>query len=262
VLEVGGWGAIVTGGARGIGAGIVRELARAGVSVVVADLLDDPAVAAAADALVAEVTGPDVAAVAVRCDVRRPEDTEAAVAAALAAFGRLDVVCANAGVLRMTPVAELTVEEWQRTVDVNLTGAYLTCRAAIPHFVAQGAGCIVATSSVAGLRGGARMAHYAATKFGVIGLVQSLALELGPHGVRANCVLPGSVVTGISTAEALRYGVSEDEAADLVRRGAATGMPLGRIQTAADIGEAVVYLCRAENVTGTSLNVSGGSVLG
>jgi meso-butanediol dehydrogenase/(S,S)-butanediol dehydrogenase/diacetyl reductase len=253
--------ALVTGAARGIGRGIARRLAAAGVDVVVADLVDDASLAAEAAQTVADVESFGRRGWTVRCDVRDEASCDAAVAFALEQAGRLDIVCANAGVLRITPVHELTVAEFERTVDVNLLGVFRTCKAAMPHFRAQRSGCYVNVASVSGLRGAPGLAHYSATKAGVITFTQTLALELGPDGIRANCVLPGTVATDLSLAEAARRGVPGDRAMDLLTEAVLPRMPLGRIQTPDDIGDAVVYLCSADNVSGTSINVSGGSVL-
>ncbi len=259
--DITGQVAVVTGGARGIGRGIVLALAAAGVDLVIGDLLDDQAIAAEADATIAAVEQLGRRAIGVACDVRREVDNERLVALARDRFGRLDIVCANAGVCVLVPVTELTVAEWQRTFDVNTTGVFLTIRAAMAGLIAQGSGSIVATASVAGMRGGAQLAHYSASKFAVIGLVQSLAVELGPHGIRANCVLPGTVLTGISGGHLDRHGIPAARHEQVLNETTAARMPLGRIQTPADIGQAVVYLCQADNVSGTSINVSGGSVL-
>ncbi len=253
--------AIVTGGARGIGRGIVMALANAGVHVVIGDLLDDAGVRAEAETTKRDVEALGGRASLVRCDVRREADTDALVAAAVATYGRLDIVSANAGVCVLKRFAELTVGEWQRTLDINTTGVFLTCRSATPALVKQGGGSIVATASVAGLRGGLNLAHYSASKFAVIGFMQSLALELGPLGIRANCVLPGTVLTDISGSHLSSLGVPVEAHHAALTAATVARMPLGRIQTPADIGGAVVYLCQADNVTGTSINVSGGSVL-
>jgi meso-butanediol dehydrogenase/(S,S)-butanediol dehydrogenase/diacetyl reductase len=253
--------ALVTGGSRGIGRGIVLALASAGVDIVIGDLLDDPLVRADAEATVATVEELGRRATVARCDVRLEADTDALVTAALDSFGRLDIVCANAGVCVLKPFGELTPAEWQRTFDINTTGVFLTCRSAVAALTAQGGGSIVATASVAGLKGGLNLAHYSASKFAVIGLVQSLALELGPLGIRANCVLPGTVLTDISGSHLSKLGVPVDQHEAALTAATVARMPLGRIQTPADVGQAVVYLCQADNVTGTSINVSGGSVL-
>lgn len=252
--ELTGQVALVTGGARGIGRGIVTQLARAGADVVVADVLDTAESVAAVEKL-------GRAALGVECDVRVSADAEAAVQTALDHLGRLDIVCANAGVLRMMPITELTLDEWQRHIDINLTGVFVTCKAAMPHFLAQRKGCYVNTASVSGLRGSHSLGHYGATKAAVINFTQALAIELGPHGIRANCVLPGSVVTELSMEAAMRVGLPRDRAAAAIADAALPRIPLGRLQTPDDIGQAVVYLCQADAVTGTSINVSGGGTL-
>jgi NAD(P)-dependent dehydrogenase (short-subunit alcohol dehydrogenase family) len=239
----------------------VTSLAAAGVDIVIGDLLDEPSVRSDADATLGAVEALGRRATAVRCDVRELADTDALVAAAVHTFGRLDILCANAGVCVLAPFQELTTAEWQRTLDINVTGVFHTCRSALPALVANGGGSIVATASVAGLRGGVNLAHYSASKFAVIGFVQSIALELGASGIRANCVLPGTVLTDISGSHLSRMGVPPDQHQAALTAATVARMPLGRIQEPGDIGQAVVYLCQADNVTGTSINVSGGSVL-
>jgi len=254
--DIRGQVAIVTGGARGIGRGIVEQLAAAGVGVVVADTLADEA-AATAEA----VSAGGARALAVTCDVRDEASMTKVVERAVSEMGRLDIVCANAGVLRMMPLEDLPLVEFERTLGVNLLGVFVTCQAALPHFKTQGSGCYVNTASVAGLRGGLNLGHYSASKAGVIALTQSMALEYGKYGVRANCVLPGTVVTELSLAAALQVGIDRGAGARAIENAALPRMPLGRIQSPVDIGQAVVYLCQADNVTGISINVSGGSVL-
>ena len=188
---------IVTGGSRGIGRGIVEAFAAEGGNIVIGDLLDRPEVAAACTEArrAAEALGVQTAAVAV--DVREQAQCEALVATALERFGRLDVVCANAGVITLGPVADLSVDAWDLVMDVNAKGVFLTCKAAVPHFVERRHGCFVITASIAGKRGGANASHYAASKFAAIGFTQSLALEMAPHDVRANAVCPGYLGTSM-----------------------------------------------------------------
>lgn len=254
--ELRGQVAIVTGGARGIGRGIVEQLAEAGVDLVVADVLADEAAMTAT-----RVEAMGRRSMAVTCDVRDPASMAAVVERTMREMGRLDIVCANAGVLHMMPLEDLPLAEFERTLQVNLLGVFVTCQAALPVFKAQGHGCYVNTASVAGLRGGLNLGHYSASKAGVIALTQSMALEYGRYGVRANCVLPGTVVTELSLAAALEVGIDRGAGAQAIENAALPRMPLGRIQTPADIGQAVVYLCQADNVSGISINVSGGSVL-
>jgi meso-butanediol dehydrogenase/(S,S)-butanediol dehydrogenase/diacetyl reductase len=192
-------------------------------------------------------------------DVRDEASCQALMALALDRFGRLDVVCANAGVIALGPVADFAAEEWDRVMDINAKGVFLTCKAAIPTFVNQRHGCFVNTASIAGKRGGASVACYSASKFAVIGFTQSLALEMGPHNVRANCLCPGYLGTSMWLNDILsRQRDQGRDTAALFERMSAERVPLGRPQTPDDIGQAAVYLARADNVTGIALNIAGG----
>jgi meso-butanediol dehydrogenase/(S,S)-butanediol dehydrogenase/diacetyl reductase len=261
-MELAGRVAIVTGGARGIGRGIAVALARAGVDVVIGDLLDVPALARDARDTAGAVEACGRRARSLRCDVTRPADCEALVACALRELGRLDIVCANAGVLSGAPVLELTLEEWERVLRVNLTGTFLTCKAALPVLIERGGGAIVNTASSTGLKGAAQLAHYSASKFGVVGFTQALAVEVAGHGIRVNCVCPSSVRTQLSLDEMRRRtGVEPDKADRAWTRSTAERLPLRKSVEPEEIGEAVVYLCRAESVTGIALEVTGGEQL-
>jgi meso-butanediol dehydrogenase/(S,S)-butanediol dehydrogenase/diacetyl reductase len=260
--------ALVTGAARGIGRGIAVALAAEGAHVAVTDLgaAVDPAVpyrlARPADleetARLVEARG--VRTLALAGDVTRRADVDAVVAAAVGTLGGLDILVNNAGVMVAGPFAELTEAQWDRLMAVNVKGAYLTIQAALPHLEARGGGAVVNVSSISGKTGRAFTAAYAASKFAVIGLTQGLAQELGPRQIRVNAVCPGLLRTtmwtdGVAPARAAAMGVAPGEAFDAFVR---QTTPLGREQTPEDIGEAVVYLCRARNVTGIALNVAGG----
>lgn len=253
--------AVITGGARGIGRGIAVELARAGVDIVIGDLLSVADIAVSAAETIAEVERLGRRAIARQCDVRSEEDLGSLMTAAVDEFGRLDIVCPNAGICNLSPLTELSVEEFRRTFDINTLGMFLTVRAALPHLLEQGSGAIVATASITGLRGTTELVHYAASKAAVISMVQTMALELGPRGIRVNCILPGTVFTGISSAQMDKHGVPEEMKEQILDQVSAGTTPLGRMQTPADMGQAVVYLCQADNVTGTSINISGGAAL-
>jgi meso-butanediol dehydrogenase/(S,S)-butanediol dehydrogenase/diacetyl reductase len=261
-VELQGKAAIVTGGARGIGRGIATSLARAGVDVVIGDLLSHAEIERDARETIAAVEALGPRARAVHCDVTRPADCEALVEAALSGFGRLDVVCANAGVLSGRSVLELELEEWERVLRVNLTGVFLTCKAALPQLIARGGGAVVNTASSMGLKGAAQLAHYSASKFGVVGFTQALAAEVAGQGIRVNCVCPSSVRTVLALDEMRRRtGVSADAADRHWTRATSERLPLRKSVEPEDIGEAVVYLCRAEQVTGVALEVTGGEQL-
>jgi meso-butanediol dehydrogenase / (S,S)-butanediol dehydrogenase / diacetyl reductase len=249
---------IITGGARGIGRGIAYELAMEGARVVVADL---PSVAADRDETVAEVKHLGGDAIAADVDVRDYAQCEAMVRAAIDRWGRVDVLVNNAGVISVAPVVAMTEEQWDQVLDVNLKGTFLCSKAVATHMMAQRSGRIVNLSSMAGKRGSPGVSHYCASKWGVLGFTQSLAHEMGPFNVTVNAVCPGEVDSYmwrevLSPALAAARGVTRDEAFDGFIK---ERVPLGRPQTAEDIGQAVVFLCKAENITGESINVTGGS---
>ena len=253
--------AIITGAARGIGRGIAQSLAREGAHVVIADL---PPLQEEMERTGALVEGEGAQALLVHCDVRESSQVSALAQAALDRFGRIDVLVNNAGVISVAPVASMSEEEWDRVLAVNLKGTFLCSKAVVPHMVERRAGRIVNISSVAGKRGQPGLAHYCASKFAVIGLTQTLALELASSNVTVNAVCPGEVDSAmwreqLLPALAAARGGTPEEAWERFTR---ERVPLGRPQTAEDIGQAVVFLCRADNITGATINVNGGSELG
>ncbi len=252
--------AIVTGAARGIGRGIALGLSGAGAHVVVADLAtDDGSVSyelsgkAQLDETTQEVEAAGTGtALAVACDVTRSDQVDAMVTAAMDRFGRIDVVVNNAGVVHFAPVTEIDEARWDHVYAVNVKGAFLVSRATVPA-LEETAGCIVNIASVAGKRGHAQ--GNCSSKFAVVGFTQSLAMELGPKGVRANAICPGILATHMWT----HHLSSEERGGTAAYEGAvAAAIPLQREQTPEDISEAVLYLVRAPNVTGIALNVAGG----
>jgi len=189
--------ALVTGAASGIGRATCERLADEGARLVCADV--------AADALAETAKGcvqRGAEAEAVRCDVASPEQVRAAVRRAIDRFGRLDVLCNVAGILRFDHTLELRLEDWQRILDVNLTGTLLCCQAALPHLLESG-GNIVNVSSTSALAGLAYGAAYSASKGGVLALTRTLAVEFGKRGVRVNAVCPGSIETQMTKAPRL-----------------------------------------------------------
>jgi len=254
--------ALVTGGGRGIGRGICEVLVRHGAGVAVADIDDHNAGRTAAD-----LRAGGARALVVHCDVTSQASAEAAVQATVTHFGRLDIVVNNAGVVGGHIGRAVTEEDWDACYRVNLKGAWIVARAAMPALKAQGGGKIVNIASIAGRRGAAGMAHYGASKAGVISLTQSLARDLGPSNITVNAVCPGLLWTDMWRAlEALIGGDSAPEVVDRRRAFEAyirANCPLRREQTPEDIGEAVAFLASeaARNITGQSLNVDGGMEL-
>jgi SDR family mycofactocin-dependent oxidoreductase len=253
--------ALVTGAARGIGAATVRQLAADGWAITALDLCaDDPAVpyhlATKAD-LLKTVDPLGEAGLAVVGDVRRLDDVQAAVDATVERFGGLDAVVSAAGVLVGASSAWMTPEAaWDVLLDVNLTGSWQLARAGIPAMLARPEprdGRFVAVSSAAGVRGLPQLAAYSASKHGVIGLVTRMAAELGPLGITANVVCPGSTDTDMLTASAAVYGLSsKDEFAQ--------HHLLPRLLQPEEIAAAIAFLCGpgASGMTGAVIPVDAG----
>ncbi len=238
--------AIVTGGSGGIGLASARALAAEGARIVLGDL-DGDAVARAAGEL-----GSDVAAAAA-VDVTRPDDAQRLVDTALERFGRLDVLVASAGIHRATRLDQLSPEEWDQLLAVNLRGVFLTAQAALRVLVPQQSGRIVTLGSLAGQVGGlAASAAYAASKGGVIALTKSLARYAGPYGITANCINPGIIDSPMTA------GWSDEERARL-----SAGTPMGRLGTTGEVAAAVVFLASsgASFVNGAHLDVNGGLLM-
>ena len=238
--------AVVTGGARGIGRGIVDALAARGADVVVADL--DPG------------TGDEEA---VRVDVTDERSVRDLVQVVIERHGRLDILVNNAGVSRSLPFVDIEEAEWDRVFDVNVKGVYLACRAVVPHMMERRCGKIVNISSMVGKEAIPLFVHYSASKFAVLGLTQGLAKEMAPYDVNVNAVCPGVVRTPLweplLDQLSATKGITRDEAfAEFV-----SGIPLGRPQDPVDIGEVVAFLAsdRARNMTGQGINVTGGMQL-
>ncbi|MGO2139025.1 MAG: glucose 1-dehydrogenase [Leucobacter sp.] len=182
--------ALVTGGARGIGAAYVRALHEAGARVVLTDVLTSEGEALAAE--LGERTR------FLELDVRDERQWSAVVEETVATFGSVDVLVNNAGIANAAPIEHFTLEKWNAVIAVNLTGVFLGCRAVVPAMKRQGRGSIINISSIEGMRGSPGVHGYTAAKFGVRGLSASLAVELGPAGIRVNSVHPGYIVTAMS----------------------------------------------------------------
>jgi 3-oxoacyl-[acyl-carrier protein] reductase len=242
---------LVTGAASGIGAATAELLARAGADSVLAWYPSDghdiaPTVAAV------EATGRR--AVAVEADVSRTEDVDGLVATALAEFGRIDVVVANAGIARDVPSTELDDDEWRRLMEIDLLGVFRCFRAALPPMIERGWGRLLATSSISGaVISWPRHVHYTAAKAGIQGLVRGLAIEVAPHGITVNAVAPGVIVTPQSTDPVHSFGA--DGVRDFASR-----VPVGRNGEAADVAAAFAYLASEEAsfMTGQTLILDGG----
>lgn len=244
-----GKAAMISGAAspRGIGLATARLFAAHGARVAILDL-DADAASTAATSIGSEHLG-------LACDVTDPRACTRATAAALDTFGGLDVLVNNAGVTQPVRLMEIDAAGWQRVVDVNLKGVLNLSQAVVPHMRERGSGSIACMSSVSAQRGGGIFGgpHYAAAKAGVLGLARAMARELGPDGIRVNCVTPGLVDTDIT----------EGKLTDAVRAEIVRGIPLGRLGRAVDV--AGVYLFLASDlsayVTGAVIDVNGGMLI-
>ncbi|HEV2743843.1 MAG TPA: SDR family NAD(P)-dependent oxidoreductase [Rubrobacter sp.] len=248
--------AFVSGGASGIGLAVARRYGEEGARVVIGDVRAGEA-EEAADGL--REAGLEAAAVAV--DVTDEASVEEAARVCDEAHGGTDILVANAGIIRPTPVLETEREDWERVLSVNLTGAFLVCKAFGRRMVERGAGGrIIVTSSLFGRRGGRENGSYSASKFGAIGLVESLAPELAPHGILVNAVCPGQVDTDlirrfIEERAGVR-GISRDE----MEREVTGRIPVGRMANPEEIADAFVFFASdlSRYVVGQSLVVDGG----
>jgi glucose 1-dehydrogenase len=250
--------AIVTGASSGIGLAVAEAYGSAGAAVVVNYHSDrDPA-----DALVARLKERGGRAIAVKADVAREDDVTRLFDEAVAAFGRVDILVSNSGVQKDAPVAEMSLEDWNTVIDVNLTGQFLCAREAVRRFRAQdrpgrpsrSAGVIVAMSSVHEIIPWAGHLNYAAAKGGVRMLVRTLAQEVAADRIRVNAIAPGAIRTPINEA-----AWSTDEALTKLLR----LIPYGRIGEPDDVARAAIWLAsdEADYVTGTTLFVDGGMSL-
>jgi 3-oxoacyl-[acyl-carrier protein] reductase len=241
--------ALITGGSRGIGRACADLLARAGARVALNYVRDE----AAANKAVKEIRAAGGEAMALAGDVSKPEDARQLVRDVVAAWQRLDIVVNNAGVWLEDPAGEGRLDVWDRTYEINVRGCFLVTDAAVPH-LEKTRGSIVFVSSTAGQRGEARHSAYAASKGALISYTKSLAAELGPRGIRVNCVAPGWVDTDMSAASL----ADPVESAAIVKL-----IPIGRVASAADIAGPVLFLVSdlARHLQGEVVNVNGGSVL-
>jgi len=240
--------ALITGGSRGIGAAAARLLARRGWGVAVGYHQSE----GRAQALVRELSGLGVPALAVRADVGDAEQVGRMVDNVLENFCQLDILVCSAGISHLGLISQIDEDQWRRLFAVNVDGVHHCCRAVLPHMLSRQSGSIVTVSSMWGQVGASCEAAYSATKGAVIAYTKALAKELGPSNIRVNCVAPGVIDTDMNA------GFSPEDLAALAEEA-----PLGRIGTAAEAAAAIAFLAsdEASFFTGQVLSPNGGSVV-
>ena len=236
--------ALVVGGAGGIGAAVAEAFCREGATVVIADR-SRPAAQERAAAV--------GAAGAVEMDVTSAASVDAAVAEVLGGHGRIDVLVNSAGILTEAPLVEMSLEQWQETLAIDLTGVFLTCRAVVPQMVRRGEGRVINIASQLGIKGGRGLTHYSAAKAGVIGLTKSLALEVAEHGVLVNAIAPGPIHTPMVE------GITEEW-----KKAKQAELPLGRFGTPEEVAPTAVLLASSPGgslYVGQTLGPNSGDVM-
>lgn len=251
--------AVVTGAAQGLGEAIAYRLAHEGCKgVTVADMNLEKAQTVAA--AIEQEHGKK--ALALQTNVTDPAQADEMVRRTIQEFGGLDILVANAGILKAYDVAEFPVNEWRAVIEVNLVGYFICAQAAARVMIEQKRGVIIQINSKSGKKGSFRNSAYAASKFGGIGLTQSIALDLAPHGIRVNAVCPGNLLDGTLWQESLfeQYARNQGITVEEVRRKYESQVPLGRACTYDDVCNVVTFLASDESsyMTGQAINVTGG----
>jgi len=241
--------AIITGARRGMGKADALALAKAGAKVVVSDISQPDC-----QKVVEEIKKQKGEAVAVKCDVAKKEEVDNMVKVAIDQWGKVDILINNAGICQFKPFLDLTEEEWDRTIDINLKGYFLCAQAAAKEIAKQKSGAIVNIASIAMGQVGvgfATLAHYTASKGGIVGMTETLAIELGVHNIRVNAIAPGVIETPMIDP------VKQDPKA---MEGILTRLPLHRVGKPEEVSNLVLFLASDESsyITGSTVVVDGG----
>ena len=245
--------ALVTGARRGIGEGIALALAQAGAKVVVTDVDQDDC-----QKVVDQIKESGQDGLALKVDVSNKEDVEEAVQKTVEKFNRIDILVNNAGIAQFKPFLELTEQEWDRTLDINLKGYFLCAQAAAKEMAKQKAGVIINIASIAMGQVGiglSNIAHYCASKGGIVGMTEALAVELSPFGIRINAIAPGLIETPMI--DPVKQGPKTMEA--ILAR-----VPLGRVGNPEEVSDLVLFLAseKSSYMTGSTVVIDGGWLAG
>jgi NAD(P)-dependent dehydrogenase (short-subunit alcohol dehydrogenase family) len=243
--------AIITGGAMGIGRATARLFAAEGAAIVIGDIA-----AEAAQKTVESLTMSGGQAVTYPVDVRRPDEVEQLIEAAVETFGGVDILVNNAGVALAKSTTETSLEEWERLLGINLTGPWLCARAAIPAMIRRGGGVIVNVASNAGLVGFPNLAAYCASKGGLVQLTKAMALDCAPHQIRVNAICPGHTRTPMGDG----FVAAQVDPEAFVKEFINVQHPIGRMAEAEEVARVVLFLASADSsfITGSILAADGG----
>lgn len=250
--------ALVTGGAQGLGEAICKRMASEGATVIVADINEDGAIATAT----CIATDYKVPTLGIKMNVTDDFEVHSAMEKIEKDFGRLDILVSNAGILKAYGIEEFPVSEWRMVMEVNLVGYMIVAKHACQIMQKQKSGTIIQINSKSGKKGSFRSSAYAASKFGGIGLTQSLALEMAPFGVRVNAICPGNLLEGTLWQNSLfeQYSKTQGISVDEVKKKYMDQVPLGRACEYDDVTNVVAFLASNDSsyMTGQALNVTGG----
>jgi NAD(P)-dependent dehydrogenase (short-subunit alcohol dehydrogenase family) len=243
--------AVITGGAMGIGEATARLFAAEGAAVVIGDVAEE-----AARQVVNEIITSGGQAAFYRLDVRQPAEAEKLIQGTLETFGGLDILVNNAGVALAKSTTETTLEEWERVLGINLTGAWLCARAAIPAMIRRGGGAMVNVASNAGLVGFANLAAYCASKGGLVQLTKAMALDCAPHHIRVNAICPGHTRTPMGNGFIAAQADPEAFVTEFINM----QHPIGRMAEAEEVARAILFLASDDSsfITGSILAADGG----
>ena len=250
--------AVITGAANGIGKACAQRFAQEGAFVACLDVTDEYN-----QAVAEEVREVGAGAIAIHCDVTDPESVKAAIDTVMEKWGRVDILVGSAGIYTGSPLVDVSLKQWQRTIDINLTGVFLTNQVVAPIMMKQKSGSIINLSSMAGKTSWVASAEYSASKSGVIGLTRSVAMELAPYGATANAVCPGNTLTDMVRGVAGKVGSLDGKTGEEWLEMRANDCPMKRLAEPWEMAGVVAFLASEDSryLTGQAIEVDGGMVM-